>query len=64
MDWIERWIGLNPDGGSGSLEWLLIGTIIVAVLTVLGGTRPAVREELGRLLGGVRVRVRARNARR
>jgi hypothetical protein len=32
MDWIERWFGLSPDGGDGSLEaWLLSGLVVCAV---------------------------------
>jgi len=38
MDWIEQYLGFNPDGGSGSLEAaiiasavLLAGAIIVTV---------------------------------
>jgi hypothetical protein len=32
MDWIERWFGLSPDGGDGSLEaWLISGLVVCAV---------------------------------
>jgi len=34
MDFIERWFGISPDGGDGSLEILfivLVGMIIVAI---------------------------------
>jgi hypothetical protein len=32
MDWIERWFGLSPDGGDGSLEaWLICGLVACTV---------------------------------
>lgn len=31
-DWIERTMGLSPDGGSGATEWLLTGGALVATL--------------------------------
>ncbi len=31
MDFIERWFGLSPDGGNGSLEVLWLAAIVVAV---------------------------------
>jgi hypothetical protein len=37
MDWIERWFGVSPDNGDGSLEWLVLCVAIgagVAVLTM------------------------------
>jgi hypothetical protein len=38
MDFIERWLHISPDGGSGSLEFLIVATsvlvIIVAVVAV------------------------------
>lgn len=32
-DWIERFFGVEPDGGDGSLEWALV--IVLAVTTVV-----------------------------
>jgi hypothetical protein len=32
MDWIERWWGLNPDGGTGTVE----AGLILAVALALG----------------------------
>jgi LPXTG-motif cell wall-anchored protein len=32
MDFFERWFGVSPDGGDGSLEILWIGVIIVALV--------------------------------
>jgi hypothetical protein len=39
MDFIERWLGISPDGGDGSTELLYIVAIAV-VLAVLVGRRP------------------------
>jgi len=35
MDWIERWLGVSPDGGDGSLELLLLLLSATAVLLVV-----------------------------
>jgi hypothetical protein len=32
MDFIERLLHISPDGGNGSSEFLIIGTIIFAVI--------------------------------
>jgi hypothetical protein len=34
-DWIEVVFGIEPDGGSGSLEWIIVG--VLGVLAVLLG---------------------------
>jgi hypothetical protein len=44
-DWIEEVFGVDPDGGSGSLEWLLVAVLLVAAV-LLGG---AARREWRRL---------------
>ena len=42
MDWIERWFGVNPDGGDGSLEFLLmLVAVTLAFALVLGSSRRA-----------------------
>jgi hypothetical protein len=35
MDFIERWFGVSPDGGDGSLEMLWIVAIAIVVVAVL-----------------------------
>lgn len=35
MDFIEKWFGMSPDGGDGSLEALWIGAIVVAALVLV-----------------------------
>lgn len=35
MDFIERLFGVSPDGGDGSLEFLWLGAIALAVLVVV-----------------------------
>ena len=32
MDFFERWFGISPDGGDGSLEALWIAVIVAAVV--------------------------------
>lgn len=31
MDFIERWIGVSPDGGNGSLEVIYLLVIVIAL---------------------------------
>jgi len=32
-EWIELLLGVSPDGGDGSLEWAIVGVLLVATLT-------------------------------
>ena len=34
MDFIEKWFGMSPDGGDGSLEALWVGAMALAVVVV------------------------------
>jgi hypothetical protein len=36
MDFIERWLGILPDGGDGTLEALAIAIISVGIVVVVG----------------------------
>ena len=33
-DWIEIVFGVDPDNHSGTLEWLIIGALLVATITL------------------------------
>ncbi len=34
MDFIERWFGISPDGGDGSLEILYVVALVVVVAAI------------------------------
>jgi hypothetical protein len=36
VDWIERWLGLSPDGGDGSTELLFVLAIVAVAAAILG----------------------------
>jgi hypothetical protein len=33
-DWIESVFGIDPDQGNGTLEWLIVGTVLVVSLAL------------------------------
>jgi hypothetical protein len=33
-DWIEIVFGVDPDNHSGTLEWLIVGTLLVVTITL------------------------------
>jgi len=35
MDFIEKWFGISPDGGDGSLEALYIAVVILVVVALV-----------------------------
>jgi hypothetical protein len=39
MDWIEQLFGISPDAGSGTLEALIAGALVVGALGVVFGVR-------------------------
>jgi hypothetical protein len=36
MDFIERWLGVSPDGGDGTLELFYIAVVVLIVVALLG----------------------------
>jgi hypothetical protein len=52
MDWIERWLGLSPDGGDGSLEILLAVAFAVVGGALLAAALPATRRRVRELIRG------------
>jgi hypothetical protein len=38
-DWIERAFGIELDGGNGSLEWLIVGALLVATVALFVAAR-------------------------
>jgi hypothetical protein len=34
MDWIERWLGFNPDGGDGTIEAAIVVALVVVGITI------------------------------
>jgi len=53
MDWIERWFGLSPDDGDGTLEWFIVILVLlmgVAVMTWFLARSPG----LARMKGGLK----------
>ena len=35
MDFIERWLGISPDGGSGSLEMTILAVPLIILAVIL-----------------------------
>ena len=46
MDWIEQWLGFNPDGGDGTIE-----AAIVVALTIVGITIVCLVSTRARIVG-------------
>lgn len=38
-EWIEALTGWNPDGGSGSLEWVMVGGLLAAAVALAARAR-------------------------
>ena len=53
MDWIERWWGVSPDGGDGSLEMVLILLAVAAVVAVVLVFSQRTRSALVRQVGTI-----------
>lgn len=42
-DWIEGVFGVDPDGGNGTVEWLIVAVLAVATVVVAGLARRDLR---------------------
>jgi uncharacterized protein (UPF0333 family) len=40
MDFIERLLHISPDGGNGSLEFLIVTTVVVVILIAVVAAPP------------------------
>jgi hypothetical protein len=56
MDWIERWFGVAPDNGDGSLETLILLCAIVASIAAFAYFHPRTRAYLASLVEHARQR--------
>ena len=45
MDWIEQVFGIDPDMGSGSLELLIAGAVVLVVAGVIASRWPKRAQE-------------------
>ena len=46
MDWLEQWFGMNPDGGDGSIEVLILGAVGALVVALAVALHPSARRLL------------------
>ena len=46
MDWLEQLFGLNPDGGDGSMEALIIAAVVLVAVTVAVLAVPRLRHRV------------------
>jgi hypothetical protein len=56
MDWIERWFGVAPDNGDGSLEMLISLCAIAAAFAAFAYLHPRTRSYLATLAEAARQR--------
>jgi hypothetical protein len=49
MDWIERWFGIAPDNGDGSLELLISLSVIAVGVLAIAHRHPQARAFLATL---------------
>lgn len=45
-EWIEALFGVDPDGGSGSAEWLVVGVLAVATVAFAVAARAEYRRRV------------------
>jgi hypothetical protein len=49
MDWIERMFNVSPDNGDGTLEALVVITVVMVALVLVASMRPGGRRLLARI---------------
>lgn len=45
MDWIEQLFGIDPDMGSGSLELLIAGAVVIVAVGLIASRMQRTRDE-------------------
>lgn len=45
MDWIEQLFGIDPDLGSGSLELLIAGALVIVAVGLVASRMRSTRDE-------------------
>ena len=45
MDWIEQLFGIDPDLGSGSLELLIAGAVVIVAVGLVASRMRGTRDE-------------------
>jgi hypothetical protein len=56
MDWIERLIGISPDGGDGTAEAAILFVCVIVFGAVMALRVPSLRQRIGEIFGAWRVR--------
>ena len=54
MDWIERLIGISPDGGDGSAEAAIVFAGVVLLAAALAWRVPRLRARIGQMFAAWR----------
>jgi hypothetical protein len=60
MDWIERWFGVAPDNGDGTLELVIMITIAAAVVLAVLWRIPRARTAAVRFFSQLNLVLRGR----
>jgi hypothetical protein len=58
MDWIEKLLGMSPDGGDGTAETAIILAFAIVLAAVIGLRVPVIRQELRKYWFGSRTHSR------
>ena len=63
MDWLERWFGLNPDGGSGAMEAeiLVVSSLVLAAVVLVFWPRARARAQSAMRAAAAALRLRGQS---